>query len=165
MKILIYGFTPYKQHKHNTTEQIIKRIKTQRRLTKIIFPVEFNTNNILSTIKKHNPDAILGLGQHPRARKIRIERKAVNQKADSKKQNPRPVIKNRAKYSFTSAKLKKTANSRISYNAGKYVCNFSMYIISQSFPKKRFAFIHIPKHHNLDKATRFIESKLKEISS
>jgi len=164
MKILVYGFKPYKHFKENVTEEIIRKIGNRPCLRKVIVPVKFKSDYFLKRIKKIKPDIILGLGQHPRGRKIRIERKAINSKQYNK-ERPEIIYKNKPKYYFVNLKLKKDKNSWISYDAGKYVCNFSMYIISDFLKNKgvKFAFLHIPKNYTLKRATRFVETKIDEI--
>ena len=165
MKILVYGFKPYKNYKENITEKIIRKIRNRKYLVKIIFPVKFEKHTFLKKIRTINPDIILGLGQHPRSKKIRIERKAINLKRKNKKEKPKIISKNKPFSFFVNVKLKKDRTSWISYDAGKYVCNFSMYVISD-FSKNRgikFAFIHIPKDYNVDKAVKFVESKIDEM--
>lgn len=107
----------------------------------------------------------MGLGQCGSGKKIRIERKAINRKRFGKKERPKPIFKKRPKYYFLNLKLKKDRGSRISYNAGDYVCNYSMYVISNFIRKKniKFAFVHIPRNYNLNKAVKFVESKIHEI--
>ena len=164
MKILVYGFKPYKNRKENITEETIRKIRNKRNLNKVVFPVKFEKGIFLEKIKKYKPDVILGLGEHPRSRKIRIERKAVNLKGH-KKEKPKIISKNKPKHLFVNLRLKKDKNSWISYNAGKYVCNFSMYVISNFVKNKdiKFAFVHIPKDYNLNKAVRFVDSKINEV--
>jgi len=113
-------------------------------------PVKFHKNIFLNTIKKYNPDIILGIGQCARGNIIRIERKASNLK--------------KTQYKLVNLKLKKNKYSRISYNAGSFVCNFSMYVILDYIKNKKikFAFIHIPHNYDLSKSIKFIESKIYE---
>jgi len=164
MKILIYGFKPYKHFQENITEKIIRKISNRAYLKKAIFPVKFERDYFLKRIKRIKPAVILGLGQNPRGRKIGIERKAINSKQYNK-ERPEIIYKNKPKHYFVNLKLKKDKNSWISYDAGKQVCNFSMYIISDFLKNKRaeFAFLHIPKNYNLKRAIRFVENKIDEI--
>ena len=163
MKILIYGFKPYKNYKENITEKIVRKIRNRPHLKKIIFPVDFEKDYFLR-IKKFKPDIILGLGQCPKGQKIRIERKAVNSKRNNK-ERPKIIYKNKPSYYFLNLKLEKDQDSRISYSAGEYVCNFSMYVISDFFANKgvKFAFIHIPSNYDFKKAVEFVENKIGEI--
>jgi len=153
MKILVYGF----KGKENISEKIIKKIK-DRNLKKVIFDTKFNKKDIINKIKKFNPDVIIGLGQHPKSKKIRIERRAINLKQKNKKETPKKISKKGPKYLPINLKLKKDKNSVISYDAGKYVCNYSMYIISSSFKDKKFAFIHMPEDISLNLAVKYVES-------
>ncbi len=159
MKVLIYGFNAYKEWKENISEEIIKRIKTKKNIKKVILKTNFNSEQILDLVKKFNPDLIVGLGQHPRARKVRIERKAVNLKRKSKKEKPTKIIKDGPKHYFVNLKLKKDKDSIISYSAGQYVCNFSMYIILNYIQNKRtrFCYLHFPKDLNLKKGVKYVE--------
>lgn len=165
MKILVYGFRPYGKYKENITEKIIKKIKNRKGLIKVIFPVEFQKQLFLNKISRNKPAIILGLGQHSRGKKMRIERKAVNLKRRNKQQKPKIISENKPPYLFANLKLKKDNASWISYDAGKYVCNFSMYVISDASRNKdiKYAFIHIPKNYNINKAIKFIESKIDEM--
>ena len=166
MKLLIYGFGPYREHKDNITTHIIEKLKDQHDLTKVILPVEFKKTIFIDEIKRHKPDIILGIGQHPRAKKIRIERKSVNQKRYSKEDEMKQISKYGPEKHLVNLKLKKDDLSRITYNAGDYVCNYSMYIITDFCKVKglKFAFIHIPKRYDLNKSIKFIETKIDEIA-
>lgn len=165
MKIFVYGFGQDKNYKKNITEKIVQKVRNQRGLTKVIFPVEFQRQIFLDKIIKNKPDVILGLGQHPRSKKIRIERKAVNLKRKNRKEKSKIISKHKPSHLFVNIKLKNDNASWISYDAGKYVCNFSMYVISDFATKKgiKYAFIHIPKDYNVNKAVKFIESKINEM--
>ena len=167
MKILIYGFKPYKNYSENITEKIIQKIKNRKGLTKIIFPVKFQKQIFLDKISGIKPDVILGLGQYPRGKKIRIERKAVNLKRNNKKEETKIISKNNPSQFFINTKLIKNNDSRISYDAGKYVCNFSMYVITASLRNKnvKYAFIHIPKDFHVENAVKFVESKIDELTN
>lgn len=116
-------------------------------------------------IRKNKLDIILGLGQHQRSKKMRIERKAVNLKRESKKVKAKIISKSKPLHFFVNFKLKKDKTFWISYDAGEYVCNFSMYVISDFLKNKdvKFAFIHIPKDCNINKAVKFVESKIDEM--
>jgi pyrrolidone-carboxylate peptidase len=159
MKILIYGFGPYKKYKENISEKVVRKIKSKRNLVKVVFSSKFDRKMFLDKIRKVKPDIVIGLGQHTRGGKIRIERKAVNLRRDSKKE--KIIFKNKPKHRFLNLKLKKDKNSWLSYNAGKYICNYSMYVICGLDVK--FAFVHIPKDYGLGRAVRFIDGIIKNL--
>jgi pyrrolidone-carboxylate peptidase len=163
MNILIYWFWAYKKYKTNITEKIINNLGLEG-VEKLIFPVEFDHKIFLDKINEINPDLILWLWQHPRINKIRIERKTHNIKSQSRKIKWEEIFKWHEKSYITNLKIKSDNNSYISYNAWKYVCNFSMYIIMKFFwESKKFWFVHIPKDYNVNKASKFIKTKLKQI--
>src|SRR5262249_53192914 len=91
MRVLVYGFGPYKQFKTNITQKILRKLPRSRNVKKIVFPVRFDKNQFIAAIEKHRPDAILGLGQCGSGKRLRIERRAVNRKRDSKDEKGRPI--------------------------------------------------------------------------
>ncbi len=152
-KILIYGFRPYLKYKQNISELIIKNLSKKNYLKTKIFPVTYQKNIYLKPFKE-DFSIILGIGQHPRSKKIRIERKAFNPK-------------NKKSFLFTSLRLKTDKTSYYSYHAGFYVCNFTMYLYLSNIKTKNipFAFIHIPKKYSIPKAINFVENKLNEVKA
>lgn len=166
MKILIYWFWKYKKFRTNITEKILENIEETNYLKKIIYPVEFREETILNVINQLNPEIILWLWQHPRAKKIRIEKKAINLKRQSKEDELEQIVNSKTKNYFLNLKIKSDYNSTISYNSWKYVCNFSMYTIMHHFGRsKKIWFIHIPKNYNVKKATKFIKKILLKINT
>lgn len=163
MKILIYGFKPWGKFKENITEKILIKIRNRKNIKKIVFNVEFNKNQFISEIIKFNPEIIIGLGQCSQGDKLRIERKAVNLRKNKLKKESKPILKNRLRFLFSTLKIKNDSRLKISYNAGKYVCNYSMYVIADFIKNKsiKSGFIHIPKEYNIKKATKQIEGIIK----
>lgn len=164
MKILLYGFKPYKKFKSNITEEIINKISPRKDLRKVVFPVKFNKEIFLKEVRFYKPDIIIGLGQHARGKKIRIERKTINLKGNKDK-GYRAIDRKGTKFQFVNLRLKKDNISRLSYKAGKYVCNFSIYILSKWSRENnvKFAFLHIPKSFNASLAVNFVESKIEKV--
>ncbi len=167
MRLLIYGFGPYLRFKGNITEKILRKLPRRRGLKKIVFPVRFQKSQFVKTVKKYNPDAVLGLGQRSRGRRLKIELKAVNQKRKDKREKPTSIVPGGPKRLRTNLELKGSDQATISYDAGNYVCNYSMYVILDYLRRNRlptrFGFIHIPHHYNVAKATRFLKKALKQI--
>lgn len=149
MKKFIYAFKPFGKFTKNSSEEILKEIKG--RSIKKKFEVKFDKKMFITEIKKHNPDIIIGIGMAARSKKIRIERKAVN-KIKNK------LIKKGKKEYFVNLKIKPAKEMRISYDAGTYVCNYSMYIILDSFMKKKFAFFHVPKKMTVKQKKIFLKT-------
>lgn len=165
VKILLYGFKRYGKNKINISEEIIKKIPSRKNLKKLIFPVVFERNIFLKAVEDFKPDLILGLGQYPRGKKIRIERKAINLKG-TKIKGYQLIAKNGPKFRSVNWRFKKDRNSRLSYNAGKFVCNFSMYVLLGWLRKNqtKFAFLHVPKDFKVDLAVRFLSKEIYEFS-
>jgi pyrrolidone-carboxylate peptidase len=113
--------------------------------------------------ERTKPDVILGLGQHPRARKIRNERVARDAQGEDAR-TPKPISGDgdlRMSLEIPEHELLTTT-----YNAGAYVCNFSMYVAEEYMRKKggQAAFLHIPRKIDLEQATQYLEELLLRLS-
>ena len=55
----------------------------------------------------------------------------------------------------------------ITYDAGHYVCNYSMYLMSEYCENNngKFAFIHVPEKHSVKKALDYLHRSLKSIAN
>jgi pyrrolidone-carboxylate peptidase len=146
MRLLIYAFKPYGPYPHNISEQVLAAMPDKRGIVKRIFPVRFDYQMFYKTFKEVAPDIVIGLGQHPRARKIRIERKAMNLmklddgtiqtiKADA------PVAR------YSNLKLPESPITTVTYDAGTYVCNYSMFAMGEyaELSNVQYGFLHIPR--------------------
>lgn len=162
MKILLYGFKPYLNFRWNISEKVVKRIKPRDDLVKVIFPVRFDRKLFLRVLEKEKPNTVLGLGQTPKGNKIRIERKAKNLR---KENGEKVILKDGPEYQFANLELERDDNSQVSFDAGEYVCNFSMYLMIDGALRRgmKFAFLHIPMSFDLKKAVEFVERKIDEI--
>ena len=156
MKVLIYGFGPWGKLKENITEEVLIKIKNRKNLRKVVFDVRFCRNQFIEEIVKFKPEIIIGMGQYPQGNKLRIERRAINLKKDLKEER---ILKNGPNFLFSTLRIKNSNNFKISYNAGKYVCNYSMYVISDFIKNKniKFSFVHIPREYNVAMAVKQIE--------
>lgn len=155
MKILIYGFKPFGGYKENISEKVVEKLKEEN-FKKVILPVVPRAKIILNHIKRIKPDIVIGIGLCGKGRFIRIERRAKNiyrsgELKLAKKINPRGL-----KSYLVNLKLNKVPGTQISYDAGQYVCNFTIYNIMDWIQKDRlpmkFAFIHIPYNFKVQKA-------------
>lgn len=168
MRLLIYGFGPYKQFKENITEKILRKLPARSGIKKVVFPVRFQKKQFIETLKKYKPDVILGLGQSFRSKRLKIERRAGNRRRESKGKQAKPINSGVSKWLAATLKLKGDSQARISYNAGGYVCNYSMYVILDYSKRHRlptrFGFIHIPHRYDIEKATRFLVRTIREVS-
>jgi pyrrolidone-carboxylate peptidase len=159
MRMMIYGFKPYGSFDCNISEQVINVLPDRKGLVKRVFEVQFDYDMFYQSFLKIKPDIILGLGQHPRARKMRIERKAINIAKDIDG-HTHYIKKNSPNEMFVNLKFPKFKNFTTTYNAGTYVCNFSMYIMGEYSESSgaQFGFIHIPMGMELDEVNMYINN-------
>ncbi|HEY1269653.1 MAG TPA: hypothetical protein VGH16_20510 [Candidatus Binatia bacterium] len=172
MRLLVYGFGPYKQFKTNITQKIVRKLPRSRNLKKIVFPVRFDKNQFIAAIEKYRPDVILGLGQWGSGKHLRIERRAVNRRRDSKVEKGREIRRGGPRSLAPTLSIEgMTLASRtaISSNAGDYVCNFSMYIMLDHLRRRDrkagFGFVHVPHDYDLKRAERFVRKLIAAIAS
>lgn len=157
MQILIYGFKPYADHKTNITIAIVKSVINHELITKKIFDVNFDAKMFRQTLLQAKPDVIIGLGQHPRARKLRIERKAKNLRRNDDGSVVQ-IDKAGPSVRFANLAFPVTKLTATSYDAGTYVCNYSMYLMAEYCEKTaaRFGFIHVPKDCEVSAVSRYL---------
>jgi pyroglutamyl-peptidase len=169
MRLLIYGFGPYRHFQDNVTEKIVRRLRRQDGFKKIVFPVRFHRGQFLNAIKQHRPDLILGLGQCARGQRLRIEVQAVNRRRNSPDSKTRPIRAGGPPSLKTHLRLDLGRRGKSSNKAGEYVCNYSMYVILDFIKRHqlpiRFGFIHIPHRYDYKKAIRFVEKAIAKIET
>ncbi len=134
--MLIFGFKPYHNYHSNITKKIISQLKENDILKKELFEVKFNEKMFKDAIVRHKPSIIIGLGQCSTGKKIRIERKAINEKRENVNGVPKPILKGGPKTSPVNLKIPSDNHSWISYYAWDYVCNFAMYQIIRYIKEK-----------------------------
>jgi len=169
MRILIYGFGPYRRFRHNVTEKLIRRLPRRREFRTIIFPVRFHRRQFIDAVRKHDPEAILGLGQCSRGRRLRIERRAVNKRRNDKHERAMPIIRGGPRQLPTSLNLNIGPPARFSRIAGDYVCNYSMYVILDYLKRRRvpvrFGFVHIPHDFDPGRASPILAKAIDSIEA
>ena len=147
--ILVYGFGPYLNYDENVSQKIVEFLRSQSEVATEVFNVRFSRSMILDRLNAHDPAVIIGLGQHPRARKLRLEKKAVNLMqgpggSERKIDDSGPAVRR------ADLVLPENKQTTITYDAGTYVCNYSMYICLEYCEKQaaQFAFMHIPMNYD-----------------
>jgi len=145
MKALVYGFGPYGSYTHNITTNIVREINRVKLAKGIVFNVQFDSNQFTEALERYQPEVIIGLGQHPRARKIRIERRARNWR-ESAALASKPIENYGPEFRYVSLKIPETEETTVTYDAGDYVCNYSMYLMCREAEKMdaKYAFLHVP---------------------
>ena len=149
--ILIYGFKPYLRYSENITESIIEEINSRKIGRGLVFDVEFDRPMFTEALQQFRPKIVLGLGQHPRARKIRIERRARNWQK-SPDHSGSKIVNSDPEFQYVSLKLPSSEKTTITYDAGDYVCNFSMYVVNAEARRigAKYAFLHVPRDAERD---------------
>ena len=169
MRLLIYGFGPYRHFQDNVTEKIVRRLPRRAGRKKIVFPVKFHKAQFINAIKQHRPDLILGLGQCAHGERLRIETQAVNRRRNSPDDRPRPILAGGSPILKTNLRLALGRQGKSSNKAGEYVCNYSMYIILDVIKRRRlpirFGFVHIPHSYDYRKAMRLVEKAIGKIET
>lgn len=173
-RVLIHAFEPFLNYRKNITAEILTALKQQIETVPLfqtleielrVLPVRFDAEIFLEPVQAFQPDFVLGLGQYPRGELIRIERKAFNQKRDKKADLDALIIPEGADSLRPNWRIQPNSRSRCNYDAGRYVCNFSMYTLTQAAQQKGFAyaFLHIPRAYPLQQGVNYLKSLLKAI--
>jgi pyrrolidone-carboxylate peptidase len=166
MRILVYGFGPYREFRDNITETIIKTLPPLPGLRTAVFPVRFNRRQFIDVLERHKPYHVIGLGQCTRDQ-IQVESRAINRKQASNMSPAKPIRKSGSEFLATTLDINLGSEVVHSDSAGDYVCNYSMYVmleyISRSGRDVRFGFVHIP--HNIDagKGTALVTRAIAEL--
>ena len=168
MRVLVYGFGPYRNFQSNITESIVRKLPRRHRLHRIIFPAEFNKRQFLAAIQKYKPDVVLGLGQCSRGRRLRVETQAVNRRRHYKGERARPIVPSGALRLRTHLRFELGPQARLSQNAGDYVCNYSMYVVLDFVKRRRapirFGFVHVPRGYDAARAVRLLAKAIGRIT-
>jgi pyrrolidone-carboxylate peptidase len=149
--ILVYGFEPFLQYRANVTEAIANTLGNTPGFVTQVFPVVFNQEQFCDALHEAAPSIVIGMGQDSRARKIRLERKAVNWMCDRERDIEGDIRNEGPETLFCTAPVVGLPETTVTYDAGSYVCNFSMYIcleycIPRGIP---YQFLHIPVNYDV----------------
>lgn len=144
--VLVYGFGPYMSFADNVTEKTIRALPRRVRAHLMVFDVKFDRDMFERALERLRPDIIIGMGQHPRARKLRLER----------------IARRGGIRRTMSLRLPRTAQTTVTYDAGDYVCNFSMWVVQAWCERHgaRCAFIHVPMDYPPARLAAYLETCL-----
>ena len=169
MSMLIYGFGPYRRFRDNVTEKILLRLPRRRGLWKVVFAVCFHRGQFVQAVRKNRPDLVLGLGQCPKGKKLRIESRALNRRRNDKSEKSKPIVRGGPRQLSTNLRLGLGLRARPSRNAGDYVCNYSMYVILDELKRRRvpvrFGFVHIPHDFDPERASLILAKAIDRIEA
>lgn len=161
-RIWIYGFEPFRAYRKNITQEILRHLPERPGLTAQVLPVRFERELFLAPLEELQPDWVLGLGQCPRGHLLRLERRAYNQMRERRSDSGQPIDPTQPDWLSLDWKLPVSSDTRVSYDAGRYVCNFSMFQVGLYAQQKGIpsAFVHIPKDYPLNRALNWLERVL-----
>jgi pyrrolidone-carboxylate peptidase len=163
MRLLVYGFGPYRQYRDNITARIIEALEKQAGVRKFVMPVRFRRRQFVELLERFQVEMILGLGQSSR-RRIEVESRARNQRRARKGDKARPIFRHRPQFLPTTLTIKAGKSVGNSKNAGDFVCNYSMYALLEAIARRglptRLGFVHVPHDYNEKKACRIVEKIL-----
>ena len=177
MTILLVGFGPFSNIRHNPSGEIAKLLNGKRIGNDVVLgrvlPVSYTKVKVTleRLITDVNPSLFLGVGLAPNSTCIRVEAIALNIAYSEK-----PDVDGTTMKEITSIyddgdlaymatiPLKRVIDelrrhgipSVLSFSAGTYLCNYAYYIASYILSKKNnamFGFIHIPQ------ASEYVTSK------
>ncbi len=165
VRVLVYGFGPYRKFTENITSQVIDSLAPRPGLGKIVFPVRFQRRQFVDALGEPMPLAVLGLGQSSRPR-IEVETRAINRRRSDKSRVAQPISAGGETWLPSTLPLSVTRPSAKSINAGDYVCNYSMYVMLEEIERQDhhgyFGFVHIPFDHDLPAACRYVERLVRQ---
>ena len=160
VRVLLYGFGPYRKFTENITAKIIDSLAPRPGLRKLVYPVRFQRKQFVDALRSPMPLMVVGLGQSSRPG-IEVETRAINRRRANKTSAPRPITAGGEAWVPATMPLHVTRPAAKSINAGDYVCNYSMYVMLEEIERQddhgRFAFVHIPFDHDLTAACRYVE--------
>ena len=161
-KALLYGFGPYEEFDRNISETILGLLEPSPELVRKVFDTRFSRAMFQHSLRQHSPDVIIGLGQHRSARKLRLERKALNRWGDGQSRL-KAVSRTGPPMLYVNLELPEDENTTVTYDAGTYVCNFSMYVCLEHCVTTgaRFAFIHVPRDYDVALATAYVSRSVR----
>lgn len=163
-RVLIQAFEPFGAYRRNITMAIAAALPLQADWRVRVLPVRFDEAVFREPLESLKPRWILGLGQCPRGERLRIERRAFNQMRD-RTQGLEAVIDPAGPAQIApNWRLSPNHWVRNSYDAGRYVCNYSMYFYSRLAAEYgyQYAFVHIPRDFPLQRATAQILRLLRQ---
>lgn len=165
VRVLVYGFGPYRKFTENITAQVIDSLAPRPGLRKLVFPVRFQRRQFIDALGEPMPLVVLGLGQCARPR-IEVETRAINRRRADKSRAAQPISTGGEPWLPATMPLYLTRPSAKSINAGDYVCNYSMYVMLEEIERRehssRFGFVHIPFDHDLPAACRYVERVVRQ---
>lgn len=147
MRVLTTGYGPFLSVKENPSGWLVERCGAPF----VVLPVSFAAvDKFLAELDPASFDALVMVGVHGRARKMRLEsvaRNVVGKTPDVEGQvlvpgKIDPAGRDRIRTSLWSGV--RLADFTLTDDAGDYLCNYIFYRASVALPGKQVGFVHVP---------------------
>ena len=163
--LFVYAFAPFGEWDKNTSAEVLRRLPEKLTCRSRVFPVVYEPEMFLSAFEEHRPRYILGMGQTRRPGLLQIERRARNV-MNRRDGNPvLPIEANAEDERRLSWLLPMEAATRMSQDAGDYLCNYSSWL-AEGWARRngaRFAFLHIPIEYPVDDAAHYVTAAAEDL--
>ncbi|MBX3110994.1 MAG: hypothetical protein KF857_03215 [Fimbriimonadaceae bacterium] len=174
MRVLTTGFGPFLRVTENPSAWLVERCGAPF----VVLPVGYDAvDAFLEGLDPSSFDALVMVGVHGRARKIRLECVARNvvggtPGSDGQARRPGridPKGPDRIRTSLWREVVWPGAADHFTLadNAGDYLCNYSFYRAASRFPEKRVGFVHVPPFDRMERETQreALQKLVSEISA
>lgn len=166
-RLLLTGFEPFLEHRHNPTESIVREMDEEvvggYEIIGRVLPVDYKhaAERLLTYVEECKPSAVIMLGLAADRTKITPERIAINVN-DSVEDNTgnapedEPIVPGGPAAYFSTLPIKRITDAllengipaEISNTAGTYLCNNVMYsvlhVLEQNNIDTPAGFVHVP---------------------
>lgn len=167
MKVLVTGFDPFGGECVNPAYEAVKLLPdiiAGAEIVKLEIPTVFTRSAAVveETIKEHEPELVINVGQAGGRSCMTVERVAINLAEaripdnDGEQPMDQPIREDGENAYFATVPVKAMVENmrahgipaHVSYTAGTYVCNSIMYnvlyLADRKYPGIRAGFIHVP---------------------
>jgi len=181
-RILVTAFVPFAGRRTNLSQQALDRFRQRRtprawRAAGVAFallPVEFHRvgPQLSSLLRRHDPSGLMMVGENRRARRVSLERVALNVAHARLRDNagcrpqlepvdaggPLALATTFSLPPIVAALRKRGIPADISHHAGTFVCNAAFYLALSATP--RVLFMHVPGGLPADRLRRSLVERL-----
>lgn len=157
--LLFFGFGPYQEFPDNITATVLAALPDAPGIHRVIFDVAFDREMFIQTLERIQPAIVIGLGQQVRSEKIQLECCARNVMSQERHLPGRPIEVGAQQQIELSLELPCEHDCERTFNAGSYVCNFSMWWIEKWCQQNeaKFAFVHVPREGSVARVVEYLE--------
>lgn len=166
-RLLLTGFEPFLEHRHNPTESIVREMDEDvvgdYEIIGRVLPVDYQyaSDRLLQYVEECQPNAIIMLGLAADRTKVTPERIAINvndslQDNNGNSPEDEPIVEGGPAAYFSTLPIKRMTDAllqngipaEVSNTAGTYLCNNVMYSVLHALEQKGIdtpaGFVHVP---------------------